>query len=415
VSRPASPSPLAAPSPAEEAAGRTVAPPARSARPRLLLLTLDFEPGGPGQRIATGAPYLAREGFEVSVACLKGWGGVGDDLEAAGVRAIALGARSALDPRAAGRLLSILRRDRVQILHAHLSRPAVTARILGRIARVPVLVTSRPEAEPGAGSWPRLLERLTAPLSDAVLASSEAVRREALRSGGLSPGLVRALSEGVAVPEAPPDPERRARRRRDLGTAPGELLVGTTAAPAAPRKGLDIFLAAAGLLAREIPQARFVVFGESAGDGRLESRAAQEGVSHRTVFAGPQRDLGEALAVLDLFVLPVIGEGGGLALLQAMAAAVPVVAGHATVAPEALEDGQSGLLVPPGDPAALARSCADLLRNRERAARMGAAGRARVEASFRVEDRVRDLAAIYRELLGTALGSGGANPPGRPA
>ncbi len=415
MSRSAAPSPLAVPPPAGDPAGRPAAPIARAARPRVLLLTLDFEPGGPAQRIATGAPHLAREGFDVSVACLKAWGGVGDDLEAGGVRAIALGARSAVDPRAAGRLLSILRRDRVQILHAHLVRPGVTARLLGRVAGVPVVVTSRPDTGPGSGPWQRLLERVTAPLSDALLASSEAARRDALRSGGLSPGLVRALHDGVEVPPSPPDPERRARRRRDLGAAPGELLVGTAGRPIEPRKGLAIFLAAAGLLAREIPQARFVVFGESGAGERLESRAAQEGVSHRTVFARPRRDLGEALGALDLFVLPATGEGGGLALLHAMAAAVPVVACRAAGAVEVLEEGRSGVLVPPGDPAALARAGADLLRNRERAARLGAAGRARVEASFRIEERVRELAALYRELLGKVPAPGGTKPPGRRA
>src|SRR2546425_7618316 len=152
------------PLPAPQASGPGVAaarpvPAHHSGRPRVLILTVGFTVGGAEQLILTTAPRMQRDGFEVTVACLKGWGLLGDELEARGVRAVALGAKGWFDLRAFGRLLSILRRDRIQIVRGHLFWANLAARLVGRLASVPVVVTTHHDTD----VWMRWYHRLSAP------------------------------------------------------------------------------------------------------------------------------------------------------------------------------------------------------------------------------------------------------------
>jgi glycosyltransferase involved in cell wall biosynthesis len=372
--------------------------PPRAARGRLLILVSALGAGGAERVLVALAPRLKQEGFEVTVAALGDWGPLGDDLLARGVRAVALGRRSPLDPRAAGRLLSILRRERIQIVHAQRFAAALPARLLGRAAAVPIVITAQHDTGARVPFIRRLAERLTASLSDAVIAPSEEARRQAIAWSGLRPGTVRTVRAAIEVPGAPPDRAERDRLRRDLGAAAGDLLVGTAGRFDAPREGPAVFLAAARLLARDVPRVRFALFGEGPPPAWLEACAAREGVSHRTTLVGPGRALGETLRALDLYVQPAPWEDAGLGLLEAMAGGVPAVAARARDLPEALDE-ETGVLVPPGDPEALARACALALGDRERTALRADAARARLEGGFRIERLVSDLSGLYRELL----------------
>src|SRR5262249_2015409 len=154
------------------------------------------------------------------------WGVLGDELDARGVRAVALGAGSRLDLRAAGRLLTLVRSSRIQIVHAHLFLANQAARLLGRMAGVPVIVTSHPAIDHWMGPGARLAERIAAPWSDAVVACSEAVRLHAIRTYGLRHGLVLTLHNGIErVAEGSRDGESRTRARRDLGAGPADRLI----------------------------------------------------------------------------------------------------------------------------------------------------------------------------------------------
>jgi len=398
------PSPAARSRGPEEPDAARPLPAVHAGRPRVLILTVGFTVGGAEQLILTTAPRMQRDGFEITVACLKGWGLLGDELEARGVRAVALGARGIWDLRAFGRLLSVLRRDRIQILRGHLFWANLVARIVGRIASVPVVVTTHHDTFDEMPLHHRLAERITAPMSDVVTTCSEEVRRQAIELFGLRPGLVRTLRNAIEIPEAVPDTTARDRVRRELGASADDLLVGTLGRLVEPKKGLAIFLAAARLLSRDFPRIRFAIVGEGPARADLEERAAREGVSHCTLFPGLRRDVPEVMRALDLFVQPSLWEGFGITLLEAMAVGTPVVASRVGGIPEVIADGAEGLLVPPGDAPALASACAQVLRNRERAARMGKAGIERVGAEFGVERLVREIETMYREILDRSRG-----------
>jgi glycosyltransferase involved in cell wall biosynthesis len=368
----------------------------------VLVLTVGFTIGGAEQLILMSVPRLQRLGFDVTVACLKGWGPLGEELEAQGVRAVALGAARAWDLRAVGRLLALIRRERIQILHAHMFLANLAARLIGRLAGVPIVICAHHDTDLDMPLYQRLAERATASLSDTVVACSEAVRRYALRTYGLRPGQVRTLRNAIAIEETEAEPEptpaTREALRRELGTGPGDLLIGTVGRLVEPKKGIPVFLAAARRMADSLPAARFVIVGEGPARQRLEALATREGVGHRTVFTGLRRDIPRLMHALDLFVQPSNWEGFGLTLVEAMSAGVPVVATRVGGVPEVVIDGVTGLLVPPAEPETLASACLTLLSDPLLAARFGEAGRERARAEFPIDRLVAETAELYGEL-----------------
>jgi len=372
----------------------------------LLLLLDHFEFGPAGQVVLTAADLLQRQGFEVESAALGGWGQVGDELEEQGIRAVAIGTASLWDPRAVGRFLSLLRRDRIQIVHSFSVRAGLLARMLARLAGVPAVLSSLHGGDLSGGWWRLLLERFSVPLTDLVVVPSETMRRRAMENLGLGPGQVCVLRTGVAAAPREPRPQTREAEsgereslRRELGAGPHDRLVGVVGELREPRRGLPVFLSAARLLVQQIPQARFVIVGDGPGRRALEARAMAEGVGHRTMFTGIRSDVEAIMHAIDLLVHPNLRPASGFPVLEAMAAGTPVVAASAGDLPELIDDGVTGILVPPGDAPALAQACGALLRDPDRSRRMSEAARRRVAESHSLEGMVAALAGIYRALM----------------
>ena len=377
-------------------------------RPRVLVLTVGFGIGGAERLILWTAPRLRDAGFDVTVAALKGRGPLADRLEAQGVPAVSLDGRRH-DPRTLVRLLRYLRRGRFDLLHTHLFLANVAGRVAGRLAGVPVIVAAHHDTDVWMKARHRLLERLTAPLGDCVVACSEAVRRYAVETYGLTPKRVITLRNGIEIAPLATDEAARRRLRAGLGAGPDDLLVGGVGRLVSRKKGYDLFVEAAAAVAAQVPRARFVLAGEGPDRAALETRARDLGISGRLVFAGLRDDVHDLMGAFDLFVQPSRWEGFGLSILEAMAASRPVVAARVGGIPEIVADGVHGRLVPPDDAGALARAIAALLRDRDLALRLGRAGRARVEAEFGLDRLVGETAELYRTLLrGRAAGAAAA-------
>ncbi|MEP2530319.1 glycosyltransferase [Shimia sp.] len=164
----------------------------------------------------------------------------------------------------------------------------------------------------------------------------------------------------------------------------------------APVKGLPILLRALETLVPDFPKLHLTVIGDGSGRAALESQVETAGLTDHVSFAGykSQSEVAEALIASDLFVLPSFAEGVPVVLMEAMAAKRPVVATQIAGIPELVTDGGSGLLVPPGDPDALAQAIAKVIGNPSRATGMGIVGRARVEAAYDVTKEALRLGAL---------------------
>jgi glycosyltransferase involved in cell wall biosynthesis len=192
---------------------------------------------------------------------------------------------------------------------------------------------------------------------------------------------------------ASPLPLGEGRVRASPGQSEEAPIVGT-AARLVPIKGLDVLVRAVATL----PNARLEIAGDGPERARLERLARELGTADRITFLGWQDDLAECFARWTLASVASRDEGFGIAALEAMAAGLPVVASRVGGIPELVEHERSGLLVPPGDIAALANALGELTADPQRAAAMGAAARERA-AAFRPERLVAAVAAVYERLL----------------
>lgn len=367
---------------------------------RVMLFTDSFIHGGTERQVVETLGHLTRERFDVSIGCLKRSGPFLAEVEAMGIPVMEFhypGASLASRARRYVEITRHLQQERVDILHAFDFYTDLYAVPAARLAGVPVVIASRRNLMHHRGPLQRGALRVACWLADAVVANSRVAARTVV-------GLSDAPSDKVTVVHNAIDPagyspdvaadEARAR----LNLPAGALLVGVVAA-LRREKGHATFLRAAARVAAELPAARFVLIGDGPERARLEALAAELRIAERVVFAGDRSDVPQWLAALDISVLPSDFESLPNAVLEAMAAARPVVASQVGGVPELVEEGVTGYLVPVGDDAAMAARIVELGRDAELRARMGTAARARVEREFTPQRTVRKLEDLYLRLL----------------
>ena len=293
------------------------------------------------------------------------------------------------------RFVQELRVERPAIFHAHLCwLLSCKYGLLGAaLAQVPAVVaTAQQFLEP---PWRRsiaLQQRLFGRFVDRYIAVSEAVGGQLCRAFGVPPRKVQVVHNSIPWQQFDGSSSQALKTALSGGTGRPIVL---TVARLDQQKGHTVLFRAI----RQVPDAILVLAGDGPEKAVLEAQAQALGIHDRTVFLGYRSDIPDLLASCDLFVLPSIYEGLPLAVLEAMAAERAVVASAVGGIPEAVLDGETGFLVPPRDPAALAGAIRTLLANPLLARRMGAAGRARVQRSFSAAMMVQRTTRIYEELV----------------
>lgn len=360
----------------------------------LLFLVTNFDRGGAEKIMGRYALGLPRDKYAVQVAALQGRSqSVAGQLKQAGIPIHDLGMACKVDLRVLPRLARLLRRERIQILFTFMFHPTLLGRVVGWLCRVPVRISSeRVMAWEGRGR--RLLNRWTVPLATHVVAVSDRVAAYAAREFQIPPDRLSTIVNGVDL-----DHFRPALRDRDAGPP----VIGCTARLHRKNDHARLLQAFARLSTR-CPEARLLLVGRGPEESRLRALADALGVSPRVHFLGEQPDVAPYLAQMDLYVQTSVAEGMPNSVLEAMAAGLPVVATAAGGSPEVVLDGQTGLLVAPGNPSALADAMARLLADPRLAEAFGRAGRARVEAHFGEKLMLQRVEALLDRLVERHLG-----------
>jgi glycosyltransferase involved in cell wall biosynthesis len=394
-------------------------------RIRLVEFVASFGIGGTERHVVNLGRALDPARFALSFGCLKRWGDFLDEVETGGVPVSEYCIRSLYPHRTLPeqiRFARDLRRARVQIVHAYNVYANIFAVPPARIAGTPVVVASIRDTGVYLTPLQKRVQRMACRLADCVLVNAEAVRRW-LEDQGYRTDRVAVIRNGVDLARFAVRPGDGA-LRRELGL-PADAPLVLVLSRLDRNKGIEEFLEAAAEVASRSPRVRFLVVGDRfvLRDGaivrderhrdELEKRARELGLSGRVRFTGFRLDVPALLSEAAMSVLPSRSEGLSNAVLESMAAGVPVIATRVGGIPEAIEDGVSGLLVPPRDPGALARAMEVLLEHRELARRLGRDARRRVEERFSLERMVRETEALYSGMLDRALagsGAGGARP-----
>lgn len=368
--------------------------------------------GGTEKHVLDLASRLDRRRFNPCVISTAGGGVMEEELTGRGVPVRILDYRGlSLHPSRALALFreargffrsfeSILTEHRVSVLHTYL--PA--ANVLGMAAAVRNrtrvrLVSKRALCRYKEGHFVySIFEDLSNLAADAVMVNSRAVAEDVRRSERFVEGKMFLVHNGVDIPGdtpgggRPPIPP-------DLGLEAGTLPIACIANLHA-YKGHKDLVDGASLVVQSFPQVRFLLVGQDGGAGdSLRRRIASQGLEGKVLLPGPRTDVGVILAASEFVVLPSHEEGFSNVILEAMGAGKAVVATRVGGNPEAVIDGRTGLLVPPGDSCTLASAILELLRDPKRAETMGRAGRERARELFSLEDMVTAVEETYLRLL----------------
>lgn len=312
--------------------------------------------------------------------------------------------RRDLDPALFLKLWRYLRDLRPAIVHTHLIHADLHGILAAKLARVPVIVTSRHNDDDFRRRFPyQQINRILWRLADGGIAISDAIRRFVIEVEGAPPAKVRTILYGL---DPAPDPAvqiadkaaARAKLRAELDLSEDAILLGMVCR-LIEQKGIPYALRAFARIADDFSDTALVLAGDGDQRAELEALAVELGIADRVFFLGWRGETAPIFAALDVFLMPSLWEGFGLVLLEAMAQAVPVVGSAVSAIPEVVVDGETGILCPPRDVDALIAALTTLLNDPELRQQMGAAGRARLEAAFNPARMVQATADFYTELL----------------
>jgi glycosyltransferase involved in cell wall biosynthesis len=366
--------------------------------------------GGAENMVVALAKALHATGVQSSVLCLHDDAYV-DYIRRVGLRVEVVPVRSRFDFPSILTLYAYFRRGRFDVVHTHLSRAMLMGNVAARLSRTPAVVTTFHSrvylGRNGIREWSYgkiegLLGRFC---TDRCAAYAEPVRADSIGIRGIPAGRIVTIHNGLDINafRPPGAPAERHQSRRELGLEPGDFVIGAVGRLAA-EKGHTHLITATARVARELPSARLVIVGAGPLRNALESMAAREGVRERVLFAGDLRADSGVYGTMDVFVYPSIKGVFGIAVLEAMACGIPVVASGQEGTDELVNDGQNGLLVPPGDERAIAEAVLRVSRDPDLRRRLGAAGRNTVALGFTDTGMARQYRSLYESLLGRRCG-----------
>jgi glycosyltransferase involved in cell wall biosynthesis len=371
----------------------------QSHRIKLLQMLTNFHIGGTERQVANLALGIDSSRFDLHLACLRHSGELLAELETLRVPRSEFRIGRLYSPKTIWqgiRLAHYVRRNLIQIVHSYGFYPNVFTVPVARMAGASIVVASIRNTVDLLTPMQRRLQKLVCRLADCILVNADAIRENLIEQGYDRSKIV-VIRNGITMEKF-----REARRgaviREELGFPASARLVGVFSR-LNRMKGIEYFLDAARVVAERFPDVCFLVVGDGAIKGELEEQARRLGLAQRIVFTGFRSDVPDLLMEAAISVLPSLSEGTSNTLLESMAAGIPVVATRVGGNPEVIEDGVSGLLVPPRDSTALAAVIGRLLEDEELALGLGQAGIRRVAELFSIEGSIDQTEHLYQRLV----------------
>ena len=346
--------------------------------------------------------------FELHFACLKRCGHFLKEIEASRRPLVEYPINSLYNHNTFIKQLKFaqyIKYNRIHIVHTYGFYPNVFAIPAAWLAGAPVIVASVRDTGGYQTPTQSRVQKLVCRLADCIVVNAEAIS-DWLIAEGYDPEKITVIRNGIDLSHFTTK-TRGSRLREELGLPQGAPVIAVLSR-LHRFKGIEYFLEAAMIVSRRFPAVRFLIVGEgmvvdSPYKRELEGYAARLGLGERVVFAGFRLDVPEILSEVAVSVLPCVSsEGLSNTLLESMAAGVPVVATKVGGNSEAVEQGATGLLVPPRDSAALAQAICRLLDCPDLSSRFGQAGRERVIQRFSLERMVQETESLYLDLLNRA-------------
>ncbi|MDP2923095.1 MAG: glycosyltransferase [Candidatus Omnitrophota bacterium] len=297
------------------------------------------------------------------------------------------------------KLIKLVRKEQFGIIHSYLFSENILGAIAGKVAKVPVIITSRRDT--GMLYQNKfhyfLMYRLTNIFVNKIICVSNAVKEAVISKEKANPVQIEVIYNGVDSKKFQVT-GHKSQLKDSLGIKENEFVVGMIA-NLGWIKGHKDFIEAAGIVLKEIPNVKFLLVGSGPLLESLRSQVAGLRLEEKVLFLGTRKDIPELLSIMDVSVNASYSEGMSNTILQSMAAGVPVVATAVDGNLETVVDGVTGILVPPKDPQAMAKAIVRILKDRELARRMGESAKKTIHERFTIQIMLKNMEDLYKRLL----------------
>jgi len=363
---------------------------------KILIITTHLDYGGIGVYTASLARSMQQRGHEISVA--SSGGALTGALEAAGIKHIEIDIRtkSEFNPRvvtAIEHLTEIFKKEKPNIMHAQTRVSQVIAGFTSRLTGVPYVSTCHGFFRPHIG------RRMFGFWGSRAIAISEAVREHLVNDLKVKKNISRIIYNGV-------DAAHFAKRLKQDDVQAFKARVGLKDGPVigsiarlSPVKGHEFLIRAMKSVLDEEPNAQLLIVGDGPCQRELVNLTLELGIGHAVFIENSMPDTLIPLSAMDIFVLPSVQEGLGLALMEAMAASKTVIGSNVGGVYSLIKDGKTGLLVEPKDPEALSAAITRLIKDTNLAKDMGKAARVLIEEKFSLEIMAKNVEEVYEEAI----------------
>lgn len=355
--------------------------------------------GGAEQVLVTEVAGLDKTRYTPLVCVLSEKGPIGEMIEKMGIPVIPLFRmkKNHFDYGIIRDLKRIMVREKVSIVHTHLYDGGKYGRLAARLAKVPVVIHTIHNVYVKRRSKHHLINWSLSFFTDRIIAVSGAVKENVVRYDHIRPEKIQVLYNGIDLSQCDLALDRDG-ARSSLGIKPPEVVIGVIAR-LEEQKGHQVLLEALSLMPDLPANLKVLIVGDGKLRLSLEEETKKRGLSSRVVFLGTRKPIFPILKALDLFLLPSLWEGFSVALLEAMAMGVPVIATKVGGAEEVITSGQQGLLIPPGKAHSLAEAIGEAWLHRDRFLRMAVMGKEKVRQNFSKERHLTLLQDLYLEVL----------------
>lgn len=365
---------------------------------KVLHIVEDLKIGGIERVIASIVMGLNRSKYEVEVWCLAQGGEIAQELIGKGFPVVVLGMKSYYNPAQIMALSKLIRRSHIDLIHTHGYFASTFGRLAAILARTPVVVAHMHTTFYGFRKRNILIERSLSYFTDKIVCVSQAVEKFVGEVEGIKEKKTCLLYNGV---EAPSQSERKFHvERTSFGLSENDI-VAITVASLTRNKGHRVLIDAIRTISPKYNDLQLLIVGDGPLRDNLSAYAKELQLSSKIVFTGQRNDVDLLLKLADIFILPSMErEGLGIALIEAMAAGLPVIGTRLGGIPEVIEENVNGLLLAPGNSEELAAAIEKLIADPAIREKMGRMGRKIYEEKFTAEKMVTNIESLYDELTG---------------
>ena len=368
---------------------------------RILRIVPSLEMGGVERTLTSILPRLDKAKYKIYVCCLFRRDKLANDIESLGIPIIKFKMRARLDfdGRYIGgivRLAALIRRMKIDIVHTHLYKANLAGRIAAKLAGVPVIIANEHSVDSWKNFFQRLNDRVLAGITNKIIVVSNAVRDFYVNKIGIPEDKIITIYNGVDIPKFQTYVNAN-KKKEEFGIKSDEKVI-TTIGRLNQEKGHYYFLKAAQIIGKKKTNVKFLIVGDGPLENLLKSMSNDLEIAKNVIFAGLRHDIPQILAISDVSVSASLREGFSITILESMAAGKPVVVTDVGGNSEVVKHGETGFIIPPQSPEALASYSLNIINNQELAKKMGQEAKKRV-LNFSIDRMVRKTEATYDRLI----------------